>query len=61
MQMIREHDNRVDAERMPCADRPKRCTQSSDVVDETPGSAFSQVDGEEPRAACREIATILRH
>jgi hypothetical protein len=61
MQMIGEHDKRVDRECMTSPSRRNGIAQGLDMIDEQGMSTVQEVDREEPGAAWDERATIVRH
>jgi hypothetical protein len=61
MQMIRQHDDGIDRERMLTPRDPKGAAQQSDVFDENRRPAIGQRGGEEKRPACYKISSIENH
>ena len=61
VQMIRQHDERVEREGMVFARRGNRLPQGCDVIDEQGFTALQKVDREEPAPARNKRATIIRH
>ncbi len=61
MQMIGQHDEGVDRERVGTAGGGDRLAQGRDMVDEQRLPALQQIDGEEPAPARDERATIVGH
>jgi len=59
--MVRQHDHRIDCERMMPARLTKRSTQFIDVLRQQPQPPLRQIDGEEEAAPGNEVATIVGH
>jgi hypothetical protein len=61
MQMIGQHDERVDRKGMVFARDGNRLAQERDMIDEQGFPSLQQVDGEEPAAARNKRSTIIWH
>ena len=61
MQMIGQHDERVDREGMVFARDGNRLAQERDMIDEQGFLSLQQVDREEPAAARNQRTTIIWH
>ena len=59
MQVIRQHNHRIDRERMTPARLAKRGPQLVDVVRQQPQMPLRQIDGEEEAASGQEVAAIV--
>lgn len=59
MQVIGQHDNRIDRERMMSAGLAKGGTQGIDAVGQQPQSTVRQIDRKEERASGQEIAAVV--
>jgi hypothetical protein len=59
MEMIGQHDNRIDRERMMPARLTKRSTQLVDMLRQQPQPSLRQIDGEEEAAPGNEVATLV--
>jgi len=61
VEMVRQHDDRIDCERVMPARLAKRGTEPIDVLRQQPQSPLRQIDGEEEAAPSSEVATIAGH
>jgi hypothetical protein len=61
MEVVRQHYNGVDRERMSMPRIPKRRAQRLDVLNEPPPPTFGQVHREEITPARHKITPIARH
>src|SRR5258706_7510860 len=61
VEMVRQHDHRIDCEGMMPARLAKCSTEFIDVLRQQPQPPLRQIDGEEEAASGNEVATILGH
>jgi hypothetical protein len=59
--VIRQHDHRIDRERMMPARLAKRTAQFGDVLRQQPQMPLRQIGGEEEVAPGKEVAAIVGH
>ena len=59
VQVIGQHDNRIDRERMMSVGLAKGATQGIDVVGQQSQSTVRQIDRKEERASGQEITTVV--
>jgi hypothetical protein len=61
VEMVRQHDDRIDMERVTRACPPRSFTQRIDFVDEEAAPTIEQRDGEEPASSRDEGAAVVGH
>jgi hypothetical protein len=61
VEVIRQHHDRIDRERVRTSRRPNRCTQRADVIDQSARPPIDERGREEIRSARDEIPPVSHH